>query len=344
MAELEGFRQRGHDVWLLAPANSEIFQRAKLVNIPAEPIDFTRWKLPFVLAKTVAWLRRVRPHVVNPHSSRDGWLIGAAARLARVPLLIRTRHIDVDYPNPFISRHAFTTLADHVLTTSDRITSHFQTIFSLPDHRISTVPTGIDLNKFSPEGIKAVLLPDAASTPLIGMVSVLRSWKGHIVFLDAAAMLKASGFDARYVIVGEGPMRDSIRQMISERSLDGVVTLTGNRDDVPEVLRALNALAIPSTKHEGVPQIGIQALSTKTPVVGSAVGGIPEIIHHGQTGRIFPGGDAVALAGALKEVFNNSGDTQKMREAGRALVEHKHSLKVMLDQIQALYARHLSGA
>ena len=343
MAELEGFRQRGHDVWLLAPNTSEIFRRAKQSGIPVESIDFKRWKFLFHLIKTAIWLRRIRPHVVNPHSSRDGWLVGLAARLARVPLLIRSRHIDVDYPNQLVSKHAFTTLADHVLTTSDRITKHFQEMFSLPKDRVTTVPTGIDLNLFSPHGAKAVLVADSISIPLIGMVSVLRSWKGHVTFLDAAAKLRDAGFVARYVIVGEGPVRDHIKRMIAERSLGDVVKLVGNRDDVPVVLRALNVLVIPSIKHEGVPQIGMQALATKTPVVGSDVGGIPEIIRHGVTGRIFPGGDATALAQALRDTFQNPEATRQMTEAGRAQAERKHSLDCMLDTLDTLYRRHLSA-
>src|SRR4029434_2200133 len=97
---------------------------------------------------------------VNTHSSRDAWLVGVAARLARVPFVVRTRHIDVSYPQRRLSRHAFTTLTDHVVTTSRKTTAHFQEVFGLPDDRISTVPTGIDLDQFSPTGAKADLLPD----------------------------------------------------------------------------------------------------------------------------------------------------------------------------------------
>ena len=113
-----------------------------------------------------------------------------------------------------------------------------------------------------------------------------------------------------------------------------MVSATGVGYDLVVVGTSWGGLAALRTLVAGLP---------KTPVVGSDVGGIPEIIRNGETGRIFPGGDTVALAGAVKDVFNNSGDTQKMREAGRVLVERKHSLKVMLDQIEALYGRHLTG-
>jgi glycosyltransferase involved in cell wall biosynthesis len=341
LAELQGFRQRGHQVWLLAPAHSEISRRARAERIACERVDFARWKYPWEALRLALWLRRVRPHVVNPHSSRDGWVLGVAARLARMPFIVRTRHIDVEYPNRWLSRHAFTTLADHVVTTSDRIAKHFQEMFSLPDSRVSALPTGIDLQRFSPAGERARIVSDPGGAPVAGMVCVLRSWKGHATFLDAVARLQAAGQALQPVIVGEGPMRERIERMIAERALAGRVMLTGNRDDVPEVLRALNVLVIPSTKHEGVPQIGLQALAVKTPVVGSDVGGIPEIIRPGETGRIFPAGDAGALARAIQETLASAEHTRALADRGRALVESHHSLDRMLDRLDALYRAHV---
>ena len=342
LAELVGFQKRGCQVWLAAPPHSVIFDRAQKAGIQVVPVDFAKPRLPLNILKFAFWLRKNRIQVLNPHSSRDGWLFGVAGRLARVPLIIRTRHIDVDYPNPSVSRHAFTTVADHVLTTSDKIAAHFQSVFQLPKDRVTTLPTGIDLERFQPEGEKASFsFPAQRGVPVIGMVSVLRSWKGHSTFLQAAQLLKKTGFHAHYVIVGEGPGLSTIWDEIHARHLQELVTLEGHREDVPAVLRALNLLVIPSTDHEGIPQIGLQALATKTPVVGSDVGGIPEIIRPGETGRIFPAGDAAALAGAIRETIEQP--DPKLVERGFANVQAKHSLDSMLNQLDALYAKKLGG-
>ena len=339
LAELAGFQKRGCPVWLLAPENAVVFQRAKAAGVPVVPLNVSRLLLPLNVVRLARWLRRERIEALNPHSSRDGWLLGLAGRLARVPLILRTRHIDVDYPNAWISRHAFTTLADHVLTTSEKITAHFQEIFDLPDERISTVPTGIDLERFSPEGPRAELVTGAHGLPLIGMVSVLRSWKGHTTFLQAARQLLDTGFKARFVIVGDGPMRPVVTQEIAALKLNDAVTLLGHREDVPEVLRALDVLVIASTRHEGVPQIGLQALATKTPVVGSDVGGTPEIIRDGETGRNFPAEDVGALARAIRESLSETDATRRMCEHGRARAEEHHSLDAMLDRLDGIYRR-----
>ncbi len=117
--------------------------------------------------------------------------------------------------------------------------------------------------------------------------------------------------------------------------------MAGHREDVEAVLRGLDVLVIPSTAHEGIPQIGLQAMACGTPVVGSDTGGIPEIIRPGQTGRIFPSGDAVALADRLQETVLDMGRTRDMASAAVNESRRRHSLEVMLDTLEALYGRHL---
>ena len=180
----------------------------------------------------------------------------------------------------------------------------------------------------------------AKGLPLIGMIAVIRRAKGHLTLMDAARRLKDEGVTAHYVIVGEGPSRAPINQRIAELHLEADVTFLGHREDIPAILRTLNLLVIPSL-HEGIPQVGLQALATKTPVVGSDVGGIPEVIRPGETGRIVPAGDVVALAWAIRDALEDSRATSELAERGRAQVEARHSVDHMLDSLEALYHRHL---
>ena len=341
LAELQGFQRRGSRLWLLATEGSGISQRCRQAGIEPLPLNTSRWLYPVNAIRLARWLRHERVEVLNPHSSRDGWLLGIAGRLAKTPFIVRSRHIDVDYPNRLVSRHAFTTFADHIITTSEKISRKLRDTFRLPADRVSTIPTGIDLDRFRPDGPRAELLSNPGGLPVVGMVSVLRSWKGHSTFLAATKILVGARFPARFVVVGGGPIRERIEQETTELGLVGAVTLTGHREDVPEVLRALSVLVIASTKHEGVPQIGLQALATKTPVVGSDVGGTPEIIRPGETGRTFPAGDAVALAEAIRATLTQSAATRAWSLAGRAMVEQKHGLDAMLNRLESLYLRHV---
>jgi glycosyltransferase involved in cell wall biosynthesis len=342
LAELIGFKQRGCEVWLLAPLESEVYERARKAGINCVAVRFVRWRFFFNVIWLAIWLKWRRIQILNPHSSQDGWLLGVAGRLAFVPLIVRTRHIDVEYPNRSLSKHAFTTLCDYVLTTSDKITAHFKEWFGVKPDRISTIPTGIDVRRFSPEGPKADLAGIVQSgIPVIGMISVLRSWKGHNTFIQAAEVLREAGFCGHFIIVGDGPGRDTVPEEIAGRKVGEIVTMLGHREDVPELLRALDILVIPSTKHEGVPQIGLQALACKTPVIGSDVGGTPEIIRQGETGRIFPATNAHVLANVIRETLEQRELTREMCERGRIVVEKSHSFEAMLDKLEEIYRRFL---
>ncbi len=339
LAELRGFQQRGHEVWLIAHPDAKLVPRALECGVNVKTCTFDRRQLPLEAIKLAFWLRQQRIDVVNTHSSRDGWLLGIAARLARVPLLIRSRHIDVSYPNPSISKHAFTTFADHVLTTSGKITSHFRRIFPIDEEQITTLPTGIDVNLYHPRGNKAAL-PVQPGTPVVGMVSVLRSWKGHDTFFDAIRILRDQKRAIQFVVVG-GMDVERYTAMANERGVGAAVQFMGHREDIADVLRSLDVLCIPSKKHEGVPQIGLQALACKTAVIGSDCGGIPEIIREAETGHIFPAGDAAALAAKIIETLEQKVETTLLSENGRRLVEQQYSLEAMLDKLEAIYSRHL---
>lgn len=345
MAELDGFKRRGSEVWLIAPADSKIHQRAQIAGFGTRLLAPSKIKFPLEVLSLAFWLRRHRIEILNPHSSRDSWIAGLAGRLARVPLIIRTRHFDVPIRHPWMSRQVYCRLADHVITTSPRITATLRDLFGLAEDRVSTISTGIDLERFHPTGPKATLHlpPMPAGTPLIGMIGVFRNAKGHAVLLDAAARLQTSGFKAHYLLVGEGPMVEATRQKVRDLKLESCVTFTDEREDVPEILRSLDLLVMPSL-HEGIPQVGLQALACGTPMVASNVGGLPSIVRPGKTGRLVPPSSPEALAVAIRHVFDEPLITRSLAEQGRQLTEREHSLEQMLDRLQILYERHLPAA
>ncbi len=343
MAELLGFKRRGCSVSLIAHPESQIMARARAAGIKTHACTFDRRLLPLQVLRLAFWLRRERVQIVNTHSSRDGWVVGMAARLARIPMLLRTRHIDVIDRSPKISRFKFTLLADHALTTSRKITHYIRDKFKLPEDRATTLPTGIDVDHFRPEGPQAVLpvIKGADAPPVIGMVSVLRSWKGHDVFFEAIRLLRESGRHFQYVVVGGGAPIENYTAKAQNHGVGDCVQFTGHREDIADVLRSLDVLCIPSIKHEGVPQIGLQALACGTAVVGSDCGGIPEIILDGSTGRIFPNGNPAAMAASIAAAVDEQEQTRLMCRDGRTQVENEHSLDAMLDRLDVIYTRHL---
>ncbi|MGF1678035.1 MAG: glycosyltransferase [Candidatus Methylacidiphilales bacterium] len=341
--ELLAMRKRGHRVMLFTPTNSHIREEALRHGITVFPLCSNRLRYPLTIASLARRFRQERVTVVHTHSSRDSYLGGIAARLAGVPLVIRARHIDVDYPNRLVSRWAYAHLPHHVTTTSQKISQGLIEKLGLDPNRLTCIPTGIDLHTYRPATspvLRSELLTDE-SVHLVGMISVLRSWKGHRIFLEAARSILDQRSDVSFFIAGEGPMRELIQQWITELSLSAKVKLLGHRDDVPDLLAALDVLVLPSLAHEGIPQIVLQAQACGKAVVGSLTGGIPEVITDGQTGLLAPTGDADATAKAILTLLENTSAREKLGQAARALAETRHGIDRMCCNTEALYDRYL---
>ncbi len=339
LAELEWMRSQGHWVVLAAPPQSKIAQRAREAGITYFPFNRSKVLLPFEVARLALWLARHRVEIVNTHSSNDGWLAGLAAKLAG-KILIRSRHIEVDYPNRFWSGLAFRTLPDCLITTSQKIADRLATELHIPPQRVTCVATGVDLTRFNPS-LKGNLREELALAPetaLVGMISVLRSWKGHATFLESAAKLFGqTQRPLHFIIAGDGPARDEWTRFIEQEPWKGRVTLLGHRTDVPNVLASLDILVLPSYAHEGIPQIILQAQAMARPVIATTIGGIPEVVEDNVTGLLIPPRDADALAQKIRAVLEDPALATRLGQAARAHIKKSYSLDAMGRKLLQLY-------
>ncbi len=340
LAELEWMRAQGHWVALAAHPQSQIAKRAAAVDINFFPLRTHKALLPFEVIRLGLWMIQNRIELVNTHSSNDGWIGGLAARFALKPILIRSRHIEVDYPNKFSSGVAFRWLPHHVITTSQRIADRLTSELAVPANRVTCVATGVDLTRFDPRrpGTLRAEFGIAPDVALVGMISVLRSWKGHATFLEAAAKLLAdSGRRIHFVIAGDGPARDEWTRFIQQEPWNGNVTLLGHRSDVPNVLASLDVLVLPSYAHEGIPQIILQAQAMARPVVATTIGGIPEVVKDGVTGLLVPPKDGEALAQKIRAVLDDPALAESLGHAARAHIEKSYSIDAMGARLLELY-------
>jgi glycosyltransferase involved in cell wall biosynthesis len=136
-------------------------------------------------------------------------------------------------------------------------------------------------------------------------------------------------------------------QILSERitslGLDDNVKMMGYRTDIPQVLAALNVFALPSLR-EAFGQVATQAMAMERPVVGTAVGGIPEQVINGRTGILVEKANADQLAQGILTLVKNPETASEMGKNGRRLVEQRFSLDAMLDTTEHLYDLLLSEA
>jgi glycosyltransferase involved in cell wall biosynthesis len=141
--------------------------------------------------------------------------------------------------------------------------------------------------------------------PVVGTVGNLTAKKDHRTLLAAFAELRDSYPSARLLVVGTGPLEAELREFTALLGLAEAVTFLGMRDDVGDVLAALDVFVLSST-HEGLPIALLEALAAGLPCVVTAVGGIPEVLQDGREGYLVPAGDPSAMVVAIGKVVEDA--------------------------------------
>jgi glycosyltransferase involved in cell wall biosynthesis len=213
------------------------------------------------------------------------------------------------------------------------------TAAGVPAARITAIGPGLDTSRFHP-GVSGAAVREqlGLSGPAVGLVANIRGSKGHRFFLEAAREVLRTYPDVRFLIVGDGIGFDDVRRRVKDLGLDGRVIMTGFRRDIPEVMAALDVLVLPSIKSEAMSQVIPQALAVGTPVVGTTVGGTPEIVRDGETGRLVPPADSTALARAVLDLLRDPDHARAMARRGQADVLARLSMDAAMTRTMSVYA------
>jgi glycosyltransferase involved in cell wall biosynthesis len=345
--EMAGMMERGHSLHLLCPREARIFEVATERGIPVTALPMAKKRPSGVLAVR-GWLAKHPVDVINSHSSTDSWLSAlACATLSKAPPLVRTRHISAPVPNNATTRWLYTSATRSIVTTGEALKAQLVRDNGYPAANIVSVPTGIDLNHYAPVAsleAKAALREQLGLPPgktIIGIVATLRSWKGHRYLIEAFAQLARP--DLHLLIVGDGPQRQALEELIVANKLGAQVTLAGNQSDVVPWLQALDIFALPSYANEGVPQAILQAFACALPVVTTEAGAIPEVARNEDTALVVKMEDAASLAAGLTRLLDDA--TLRARISANALqrARQHHGIDAMLDRMEAVFRAAIAG-
>jgi glycosyltransferase involved in cell wall biosynthesis len=289
-------------------------------------------------ARALAALRRLMrargADIVHTHSSVDSWLGGLAARSLGLGV-VRSRHVTIPIPR----RRALVYRLAHRIVTSGEAVARIVAAAGIPRARIVAIGPGIDTRRFHPGVSGAAVREELGLTgPAVGIVANIRGSKGHQHFLDAAPAVLRAHPHARFVIVGDGIGFDDVKRRVKALELEPHVSMTGFRRDVPEIMAALDVLVLPSVKSEAMSQVIPQALAVGTPVVGTTVGGTPELVRDGETGRLVPPADAAALARAIIDLLGDRERARAMARRGQAEVLSRHTIDAAMTRLLDVYA------
>lgn len=280
-----------------------------------------------------------RRGVALVHSNTSVILGGAAAaRITGVPHLWHVREIYVRFGRLWPAYRRLLSGASALPCVSGAAAAQFR-----PGDRVRVVADGLafDPSRAPRAAARAALGldPEAEVIAVLGRIS---DWKGQDMLVRALAEPPLRDRGAIGLVAGEAwpgaeQRAASVAGLAAALGVMQRVRLLGFRDDVETVLGAADLIAVPSTAPDPLPGSAIEAAAAGCAVIASDLGGLPEIIRDGDTGRLVTPGDPAALAGAASQLLDDPAERERLGEAARVDVRTRFSAERLLETIQALY-------
>lgn len=302
------------------------------------------WRLFGRMAREI---RSRQIDVVHAHQYTPFFYASVAARLARTrPHVIFTEH-GRHYPDVvsakrrWANRLIFDRLADEITAVCAWSADSLADKDGFTRSRISVIPNGIDLGRYSSDEGRAVVASRLGLAPdrrRIVMVARFHPVKDHATLVAAFAAVAGARADVDLVLVGDGPLRADVERQVDRLRLSERVLFAGVRRNVADWLRASDIFTL-SSVSEAASITLLEAMACGLPSVVAAVGGNPELVRNSIDGLLVPRGDAEAFAAAFLRLLGAAEEREAMGRSARARVEEAFLLDTTVDRYASLYAR-----
>jgi glycosyltransferase involved in cell wall biosynthesis len=319
--------------------------RAAGVSCDLLPLAHLDRRHPIRWARSVVGLlaiaRRVRPHVIHANDVPSFQPGGYVARLQAVPALTHVRFPDTGDGFGWFLRSGLT----HALFVSEYLRA--DAIAASPalfETRSGVLYDGVVVPEPVAEDARLTLrrsleLPDAA--PVVALTGQVSEVKGIWEFVEAARILVRGGVAATFAVLGDdlkghGALRQAMEERVAALGLASHFRFLGFRNDAPRLIPAFDVVAVPS-HIEPLGNATLEAMAAGVPVVGSRVGGIPEMVVDGETGLLTSPRDPAALAHALHGLLADATLRRRYGAAARARAQSEFNLSLHAARLQTVY-------
>ncbi len=332
---LPALREHGFDVRSVVlhegePGAEEFASRLVADGVPVDRVRIRGIGGPRTLARLTRILRRERPDIVHTHLVHADFHGLVAARLARVPVLVSTKHGF----NPFREGRLFAFADRTVARLADVHIAISGGLARYLADREGFDPATFEIVHYGIEPGPAPAPPPGA--PRLAIVGRLIPIKGHDVLFRALAAVRGDVPGLTLEVAGDGPLDAELRATVSRLGLDDVVSFVGRVAPVAPVYERAEVVVVPS-HGEGFGMVALEAMERGRPVIASAVGGLPEIVDDGVTGLLVPPGDAEALGAAIRELAGDRSRSAAMGASARERALEQFSQERCTERIAELY-------
>jgi len=293
---------------------------------------------PRDLLALIALLRRERIDIVHTHLQNADILAGLAAKACGVKQ-VSTFHGIVHDAGPVgtLKLRLRVRLPDRIIAVSAATAKTCVDEFGARRDKVGIVYNGLDSDSFFPP-VKV----EPRQETILATVGRLEEEKGNAFFLEALSQVRKVRTNVMGMVIGDGSLRGALERQAAELGLKEAVHFLGDRNDVPDLLRIVDIVVIPSIS-EGLSLVALEAMACGKPVVATRVGGIPELIDDGTNGLLVPPADPRALARSVLELAGDGDLRERMGSHGRAKVMGQFSLETMIRGIERVYLSLVEG-
>ncbi len=364
LALARGLVKRGHEVEILSMSDGPMIERYEAVGLPVSVVPALGRKMstnPLTWFRVVRFLRDTisvsRPDIVHSHGPRAHIFAGLALRGAGgVPLvatahgsftqfalgheqefsLFRSRLRKLEYRG---ADWLTGRLADRFVAVSEANRHDLVEGAGAPPRKVVVVHNGIEEQRVDEAQwlqIRREFDCDP-SDKLVVFVGRLAFHKGVSYLMEAATVVAGSMPDARFVVVGEGPMEAELRRMAGRSPLAGRLFFAGRRSDAVDIIAAADLFVLPSLS-EGLPLTLLEAAMCGRSMVATDVGGAADVVRENETGVLVPPRDAAALAAAMEQLLADTAGREGMGTAARRLWQREFTAELMVNKMEKIYS------
>lgn len=359
--QLRSIQAAGYEVTGISSPGADV-SALEAADIRHIAVPFTRRFTPLADLRSL-WrlyrvLRRETFTIVHAHNPKPGLLAQLAARMAGVPIVVRTLHGFYFHEQMHPAWHQFyVTMEKIAARCSDVILSQnaedIRTAGNAnicPPEKIKPLGNGIDIQRFAPGQFseeercnKRAQLQLPPQGRVVGFVGRLVEEKGIHEFLQAASAILEQIPDVYFLIIGptDREKPDALTPAVArEYGVADVCTFTGMRQDMPELYALMDVFVLPSHR-EGFPRSPMEASAMRVPSVVTDIRGCREAVEHGRNGLLVPLGDVQALADAIVELLSDPVKAGRMGQAGREMAEERFDERLIFARVKREYVRLL---
>lgn len=227
---------------------------------------------------------------------------------------------------------------DAIVAISEQLVRYYLSRPFLDKSKLRDISNGIDMTWFKKSNHLALKknLGYRKGDKLIGIIANIRPEKNHKLLIKAFSILEKQIGNLHLVVAGIDLMGGEVQRFAESQNVADKIKFLGKREDIPDLLNIFDAFCLPSV-HEGLPLTVLEAMACGTPIIGSNVLGINEVIRHGENGLLFEANDENDLAGKLKQILVDETLREKLTRNGTAFVKENYDLDKKIIQYETLF-------